>query len=1414
MKTIFTILLIVSATLAMSQEICDNGIDDDGDGLIDLNDTTDCYCTPVSIPSLIPNPSFEEHTGCPYSISQLNFSNDWIQAGAATTDYYHNCGYTAETMLPFPDGDACVGMFFADSWSEYAGACLSSPMQAGVDYTIEFNVGFSLGLNPTNPQDTYNPYTPVAMTLYGTSDCADLPFPFWDACPIGYNNWQELGYVLVDPQVLLGTWDQFSISFTPDIDFYAIMLGPPCELPSSGEYTEIIAAAPYFYLDNLVLNKSESFGISIEQSGDYCAGNLLLSVSPDTSGIIQWYRDGIAISGENDTILDISGNTYPAATYQVTFSCGGICQVAEINVNENAVDIFEISDAINSCDAYVLPEISGENMSGNQNYYSAPGGQGDIVTSPVTSSQTIYIYDNQGYCSDEESFSVTIYTDIEAYAGEDIQICGNHAILNADLILPNSTGYWTGDLIFNNPNDESTIINADYGVYQLIWTENFEECFGTDSVIVTFLETPSPIINTAIDSICGNIYSLNVLNTNFSGKWVAYTGNPQQLLVPAPNYYPSSNSPQAIASIGNFNNNILTVNFVWEETNSQFGQECTVSVNTEVSFLKSPVASVGADNEAEICGNCYNELHADITGSEWAEGLWISPIANCSWTNQNSPQADVCFNEQGIFGDSAHFRTPLLWTVSNYFCSDIDTMWITLYEQPKANAGLDGAICGLNYNLEAFYDLTENSEYSPSGIWSVYSGPTSESAVIATIYDSNSEVQVSHTGIWEFAFRENNSLLTSCYDTDIVLVEFLEVPVVYAGPDADVCGKHAVLDAVSGGFTGTWTPTSGSNFVNYSDPNSDVYVGESTTYTFIWLESNQATTSTLSCTSIDEVQITFYPQPEAEILTDEEDNTTCGRRFLNLRAELPGTGIRGYWYDTYPGTIYENYDSVSTWAEVYTYGCHDFYWIEESGPELSPGFCSDTAGPLNICFIEIPVANAGIDTLFCGLTGFLEANPTVGTGIWSDPSNQNIEIISPNNPNSQINSIIYNTDEESEEHFTLIWTEDNGNGCADSDEVEVVFAEIPNSSTLIVPPKCFGESATISAVDDELNHYTWNFFTGTINSSSENAVGGTYINMVNWDNEDENHIFSLFTTNMWGCQSPINIDTITEPTIPTFDYIIIQDTCLMGKGGFEFAETENNSFFWLDTIYGPPSGSSFTTVYDIPAGSYSIRNSYLTSNIEHYSYYISTFGTANCVDTVVYDIEPIGLINAEISVSADIILETLVAPNASVIFLNTSDYDDISKRCEWHFDDETILKSCDELVEHIYTKAGCYNPFLIVMNRDLPECRDTAYLETCVFVDNASKLEIPNIFSPNADGNNDYFQVKAQSLRNFSGIIVNRWGRTIFEWTNWQDYESGWDGKINRKSDASPGVYFYIIQAEGFDGTIFSENGTVTLMRE
>jgi len=308
---------------------------------------------------------------------------------------------------------------------------------------------------------------------------------------------------------------------------------------------------------------------------------------------------------------------------------------------------------------------------------------------------------------------------------------------------------------------------------------------------------------------------------------------------------------------------------------------------------------------------------------------------------------------------------------------------------------------------------------------------------------------------------------------------------------------------------------------------------------------------------------------------------------------------------------------------------------------------------------------------------------------------------------------------------------------------------------------------------------------------------------------------SLISTNFWGCQSPTNIDTIQEPLIPDFGATIISDTCALSRGGIIFEDTlGSNAFFWIDTTVGPLSGTPITTVYNIPAGEYDIRVSYLTPNTINYAYYLQTFGTANCIDTVQYEIETIGMIEAQISISADVILEDLVAPEATVIFVNSSIYDDVSKRCEWHFDDGTTQKTCDELVEHIYTKADCYDPFLVVMNRDLPECRDTAYLETCVFVDDMSKLEVPNIFSPNGDGINDFFQVKAQTLRTFSGAIVNRWGRTVYEWENWQDYEAGWDGTLSGGTKASSGVYYYIIKAEGIDGNPHDIEGALHLMRE
>jgi gliding motility-associated-like protein len=70
-------------------------------------------------------------------------------------------------------------------------------------------------------------------------------------------------------------------------------------------------------------------------------------------------------------------------------------------------------------------------------------------------------------------------------------------------------------------------------------------------------------------------------------------------------------------------------------------------------------------------------------------------------------------------------------------------------------------------------------------------------------------------------------------------------------------------------------------------------------------------------------------------------------------------------------------------------------------------------------------------------------------------------------------------------------------------------------------------------------------------------------------------------------------------------------------------------------------------------------------------------------------------------------------------------------------------------------------------------------------------ISIPNTFSPNGDGINDYWIIP--ELRNYSPVyvvIVNREGQTVFESKNF----TRWDGRYKGK-DLPSGVYFYRVTA-------------------
>lgn len=92
-------------------------------------------------------------------------------------------------------------------------------------------------------------------------------------------------------------------------------------------------------------------------------------------------------------------------------------------------------------------------------------------------------------------------------------------------------------------------------------------------------------------------------------------------------------------------------------------------------------------------------------------------------------------------------------------------------------------------------------------------------------------------------------------------------------------------------------------------------------------------------------------------------------------------------------------------------------------------------------------------------------------------------------------------------------------------------------------------------------------------------------------------------------------------------------------------------------------------------------------------------------------------------------------------------------------------------------------------------------------------LNIPNSFSPDGDGLNDYFlprELLSSGLKSFTMNIYNRWGENIFS-TNAIDGR-GWDGKYNGVPQ-SMGVFVYLIEAEFINNVKKTFKGNVTLVR-
>ena len=165
----------------------------------------------------------------------------------------------------------------------------------------------------------------------------------------------------------------------------------------------------------------------------------------------------------------------------------------------------------------------------------------------------------------------------------------------------------------------------------------------------------------------------------------------------------------------------------------------------------------------------------------------------------------------------------------------------------------------------------------------------------------------------------------------------------------------------------------------------------------------------------------------------------------------------------------------------------------------------------------------------------------------------------------------------------------------------------------------------------------------------------------------------------------------------------------------------------------------------------------------------------------------------------------------------------------WILNQQYNITSTENEPRFTYVEVGDYTTELKVYN---PQGCDTSYYKS-IRVEPV-KLKIPNVFTPNGDGTNDYFIISLESgsdspsgnngtkgtrdqhyeyedyeplnryYESSELTIFNRWGRIVY---HSKDYQNDWDG-----DNLPDGTYFYVLKCHGLKNDA-TYNGSVMIVK-
>ena len=323
---------------------------------------------------------------------------------------------------------------------------------------------------------------------------------------------------------------------------------------------------------------------------------------------------------------------------------------------------------------------------------------------------------------------------------------------------------------------------------------------------------------------------------------------------------------------------------------------------------------------------------------------------------------------------------------------------------------------------------------------------------------------------------------------------------------------------------------------------------------------------------------------------------------------------------------------------------------------------------------------------------------------------------------------------------------------------------------------------------DLVNNGTFNQnlgLAGFYNSVNELSISGTEIpRFFDMEVDVVNHLFLDINTEIINSVAYINGDVITPRENPTISLDYLPNSIYILEE--DLKNTDGYASFSGNTEFSFPIGDDdklrpLITTNSTPNSL--VKAAYFNEDPNFPSVFTSSFNTNN-VESVINIISTLEFWDFD-------------GPNNSLVTLtwdNDSEIDNLVTELlslrvvGWHIVDQEWRDLGNSNITGNLTQ-GTINSF--VFN---PTDYEVLTFGSLVTID---ELEIYNLFSPNGDGDNEFFVIKGIESYQNNLKIYNRWGNIVYDVKN---YKNDWDGTsngrslINRNEKLPAGTYFYTLE--------------------